>query len=233
MTANNFSEKGLQYLLEFHNKRQENQKLSLETMTAGQRECYLTFHSVLLNMLHDGSGMLVHDPNADTHYQMALIANIAMLVDATYQLITDGLYSGAATLIRQSFEMAARIIEIQEGHKWKDGDVPNVKHLPYDLRRQYSGLSDLAHFGKLEINELTIVKLKNGKRAQSISPMFQRPLFTQLINLHIGVLWITCMQQREFFTRYTDIDVTKYATHLYRAWQLLLEEGIIKERGDD
>ncbi len=80
-------------------------------------------------------------PLGDT---ISLITTYVQGVNCTKDLIIGGYHSKAAAVLKQDYEMLARVREIAVG-KAKAGVTPNARHAPEGSQRIYSGLNDLAH----------------------------------------------------------------------------------------
>jgi hypothetical protein len=103
-------------------------------------------------------------------------------------LIVGGYHSKAAAVLKQDYEMLARVREIAVG-KAKDGVTPNARHAPEGSQRIYGGLNDLAHPSNegLMLNHLTQLN-QDGIHGVNPFPTFVK----QTIEVHYWIhVWLT------------------------------------------
>lgn len=225
-----FLRRGMESLAEIVQHREQNKAHSIKFISAPRSTAHLVLQSTLLSMMSDHSGKFIADPSQDTLYQMALLTNLVALIDPTYEMLLSGLYGGSGALIRQSYEMNARLAEIQQGTNWASGKTPNVGHLPLEASRFYGELSEVSHFSKPELGALTEVEIQPDIRAQSLSPVVREESLLRLLDLQLLSMVLTLGYQMTFFQNVFKGDLEQYAKLGCAALSFLQEAGVLQRK---
>ena len=225
-----FLEEGMTILDGIVKVREQNIQRSLHLVPDKRRSAHTIFQSTMLKLLGDHAGVLVVNPSPDNEYEMALVNNLVQLVDPTYEMLMSGLYLGAAGLIRQSFEMNARLAEIQNNINWVDGKTPNVGHLPRGTARFYGELSAAAHFSRQGLAHLTSTELRPGTQAQSASPIVDQVPLLRLFDFHLAAMALTLLHQLKFFESAFGSDLEPYSK-MAAAGDIVLQDAWLLEPG--
>ena len=226
-----FIAQGMEVLDGIIKQRKLNKKRSLDLLPQRRRDAHIVLQSTILKLIGDHSREMIADPSEETLYQMALFTNLAQLVDPTYEMLISGLYAGASALIRQSYEMNARLAEIQQQTNWSSGSTPNVGHLPMDVARYYGELSAVAHFSMQELANLTAFEIAPGTHAQSLAPMVQEEPLARLFAFQLMTLVLTVRHLENFFDSVFDSDLVSYRAMAATGFSLLREEGMLEPHG--
>jgi len=105
----------------------------------------------------------------------------------TENLIFAGQYTKAAALIKQEYEILARINEIKK-EKAKIGETPNVKFAPKGSQKIYGELNKISHPSNPNKIADLLNHYKNGIiNAVSFSPKFDKYYSTELYKSHLYI----------------------------------------------
>lgn len=212
--------------------REKNTGISMGFVSGPRLDAHRILQATILKMLRDQSRLETNDMSENTQYQMSLLANLAGLIDLTYETLLGGMYVGACALIRQSYEMNARLAELQGGHQWVTTKAPNVGRLPSDTRRFYGEMSKVAHFSDPVVGRLTEIEIDATTTGHSINPVVKEHPLLRLFDLHLMTISLTLYHQLEFFETVYKNDVGKYELLASAAIEPLKEAGVWG-RGDD
>ncbi len=222
-----FLGQGIELLAEVVQNREYNKARSISLISAHRSTAHLVLQSTLLKMMRDHSRKLIPDPSQDTLYQMALLRNLVVLIDPIYEMLLSGLYVGAGALIRQSYEMNARLAEIQKGTTWASGKTPNVSNLPLGASKFYGELSQISHFSRPELGALSEVVIQPDIRAQTINPVVKEESLMRLLDLQLLSMVVTLGYQMTFFENAFKSDLEPYVKLGCAALSSLQEEGLL------
>jgi hypothetical protein len=134
------------------------------------------------------------------------ISHILILLTAFYQgthatetLISEGQYIKAATVLKQDYEILARIYEVKKGTA-KVGQTPQIRYLEEEVRGYYGDLNKVAHPSNQEMLENLMQTLSFGT-AQAIShvPVYNKDYSMSLYELHIWLIYIITQQHLILF----------------------------------
>lgn len=118
----------------------------------------------------------------------------------TEQMISEGQYIKAATVIKQDIEIVTRIIQIKQGVA-KDGKTPNVKYAPSMLHLHYADMNDIAHVSKpILLNTLTSIT-EETFTAVSIMPIFHEGISKNLYEIHLSVFYNIIVETIDLFQK--------------------------------
>ena len=223
-----FIAQGMEVLDGLVKQRELNKQRSLGLLPPRRRDAHIAFQSTILKLIGDYSREMIADPSEETLYQMALLTNLAQSVDPTYEMLISGLYAGASALIRQSYEMNARLAEIQQQTNWSSGRTPNVGHLPMDVARYYGELSAVAHFSMQELANLTAFEIAPGTQAHSLAPVVREEPLARLFAFQLLTLVLTVRHLVNFFESVFDSDLDPYRVMAGRGLLLLHQEGMLE-----
>ena len=116
----------------------------------------------------------------------------------TEQMISEGQYIKASTVIKQEIEIITRIAEIKQGVA-KDGKTPNVKYAPSMLNLHYGDMNDIAHISKPAMLD-TLTSIDKGTfRGVSIQPIFHEGISKNLYEIHLSIFYNIILEAIELF----------------------------------
>ena len=223
-----FISQGMEVLDGIVKRSELNKPRSADLLPERRINAHIAFHSTILKLIGDHSREMIPNPTEETLYQMALLTNLAQLVDPTYKMLISGLYAGASALVRQSYEMNARLAEIQQQTNWSSGRTPNVGHLPMDVARYYGELSAVAHFSMQELANLSSFEIAPGTQAHSLAPVVRAVPLARLFDFHLMTLVLTVRHLMNFFETVFNGDLDSYRAMAARGLILLDQEGMLE-----
>ena len=222
-----FLGEGVKVLDEIVKIREKNKDISKRLISQPRMDAHLILHFTMLKIIRDHTGKMTYAPSEDTLYQMALITNLVQSIDPTYEMLLGGHYVAATALIRQSYEMNARLAEIQNNASWKSKRVPNVGQLPSDISRHYGELSSVAHFSQPELGHITEFELQPNVRAQSLSPIVKKDVLLRLLDFQLLTMWLSFKYQIDHFANSFGSDPEQYFRFGVAAGRNLQEAGLL------
>ena len=126
--------------------------------------------------------------NSSISDRLVLITSFAQGFPVTETLISEGQYIRAAAILKQDYEIVARLSEVRAG-KAKRGIQPNVKHAPTGSQRFYGELNAVAHPANEHILVDLLARLDRGDiNGLSPIPEFNRDIARSLYELHVFTL---------------------------------------------
>ena len=212
--------------------REKNVERSMYVISGPQLDAQRILQATILKIMRDHSLVTINDMSENTQYQMSLLANLATLIDPTYEMLLEATYAGACALIRQSYEMNARLAELQGQHAWTATRAPNVGRLPSNTRRFYGEMSKIAHFSDPIVGKLTEIEVDAQTKGHSINPVVKEDALLELLDLHLMTNSLTLFHQLRFFDMAFQTDLEMYDL-LASAAIPFLEQAGVWVRGDD
>jgi len=119
------------------------------------------------------------------------------------ELIAEGQYIKACSVLRQDYEILTRMRELRGGVD-RRGEVPNIKHAPEGTQRFYSQLTAIAH----PATPLLLLNFLRGWEGAASDvgishlPHFVAPLASHLMTLHV---WMVFEVTREALLLFMDL----------------------------
>ena len=212
----------------FSEEIQRNIRMSWTLISAAKRGAHELLTSIPLRVVQETSGRVISNSTPFVSYQIGLVTNLVKQEQPTVQLLASGVYLGAAALIRQAFEMNARLAELQTTLSWVDGRTPNVKFLGPALSRFYGELSELAHFSKRRVEELTVVVRPGQLPFQSVVPAVDEGVLNGLFDRHLVTVMLTGFHIVKFAEVVYDLNVKDdYLPAMEAGLRLLNQAGIV------
>lgn len=158
--------------------------------------------------------------------RISLVATFAQGVNCTRDMIVGGYHSKAAAVLKQDYEMLARIREIQAG-KAKVGVTPNAKHAPEGSQRLYGGLNSLAHPSeeKLMLRHLMSVN-QNGIPGVNPFPIFVKRTVEVHYWIHVWLIYEFCREGLKVLAENYGWDDPHVADCVVR-WGVVEDQGIL------
>lgn len=166
--------------------------------------------------------------NPTVSHRLALIASFLQGVDTAETAISEGFYLQAAALLRQELETIAALGEVVSGDR-KDGKVPNVKHVGWNLRVLCGDLSKGTH-----VCDETLLSnaygagfaAGDGRDPTTLVPKFYREVARSLYGTHLALLLQLATQLGILFEEMYDesYDAAEY-TFLMGGIESLRAEG--------
>lgn len=121
---------------------------------------------------------------------------------ATETLISEGQYIKAAAVLKQDYEIIARISEVHAGTA-KPGQTPQVRHLADEVKKYYGELNKVAHPSNQEALLALMGTLSSGERnAVSYLPSYHKESSQALYELHI---WLILSAVQEYLRLFIEM----------------------------
>jgi len=118
---------------------------------------------------------------------------------ATEILISEGQYIKAAAVLKQDYEIIARISEVHAGTA-KPGQTPQLRHLAEEVRKYYGELNKVAHPSNQESLIDLMGTLVSGKsNAISYVPLYHKESSLALYELHVWLILIATQEYLKLF----------------------------------
>jgi len=125
----------------------------------------------------------------------------------TENLIYEGQYSKAASMLKQEFEILTRIKEHRKECA-KEGKTPNVKHAPKGSQRIYGKLNDISHPSNTDIISELLYKNFDGQTNKvSPVPIFNEEYAINLYKTHLFVGYEVLKENTELIANLYGIDI--------------------------
>ena len=201
---------GMEIIARLTENRENNKAQSMQLVSGPRSDAHGILLATILKMFEDHLRVEITDMSENTQYQMSLLASLPGLIDLTYETLMGGMYIAAGALIRQSYEMNARLAELQGQHQWVSTKAPNVGRLPSNTRQFYGEMSKVAHFSDPVVGQLTEVNIDATTTGHSINPVVKEPALLRLFDLHLMTICLTAYHQLEFFETAFGTDSGKY-----------------------
>lgn len=132
--------------------------------------------------------------NTDLEKRLILTASFVQGIKPCTELITGGLYTQAAALLRQGIETVAALGEVRTGRR-QDKRTPNVAGLPPDLKVTYGTLSGVAHVSVHDILQaFTVTAVTKEAAGASIVPRFNQKASFDLYGLQTTLMLMIAME---------------------------------------
>ncbi|WP_131450714.1 hypothetical protein [Flavobacterium subsaxonicum] len=130
----------------------------------------------------------IKHPTFEKGYQIALSASFIRTHFLLHRLLFEGHGVEAMTLCRKNLENLTRIYELDKNTIIKlSKKTPNVRNILGNLGKfLYPTLSEIAHFGTMDISALLSTKIESGIHSVSIYPNYEAE-FQNLINADIVI----------------------------------------------
>jgi len=183
----------------------------------------------LLNFVSRCCGKQFDELTGDPAQQLDLITHFIHGINLCEIAIVEGLYTQAATLLRQEHELISAVQELGIS-KRKDGKTPHatVGRLK-NMGKIYGELSGAAHVSQSHLMHDIIATEIGDRKGPSVVPLFHRELARNLYALHVSYI---C--QMAFIT--DDVHGTLGIGNLLEeeksllvvATKILLDEGLIE-----
>jgi len=117
--------------------------------------------------------------------RLNLIATYIKGMSFEKDAISYGLYTKASTMLKQSFEILTRILEVKKGVE-KEGQTPQVKNLPKEFRKFNGHINKIAHPSKSDIISKFLTKFNHkGDIYISYLPSFIPQVAKTMYSTHI------------------------------------------------
>jgi len=128
------------------------------------------------------------ESNESVSHRLVLLASFVQGIHPTESLISEGQYIKAAAVLKQDYEILARLGEVLEGTAVA-GQTPNARAAPRGSQRLYGELNKVAHPSNKHLMEQLLGRLSAGE-VQGISPfpVFNRGVACSLYELHVFTL---------------------------------------------
>lgn len=169
--------------------------------------------------------------NAKISAQLPLLASFIQGIDLCEISIMEGLYSQAATLLKQELETIAAVNEcIIE--KRKNKRTPNVKHVGFGLGEEYGFLNGIGHLSDKDLFEHIFSAVPDSRmkdqRPVSIVPQFDKEYCRYFYSMHILLIFQAIQQLEQLFTdMYGYEKAEKIQQALNRIQNILMKCGVI------
>ena len=121
-------------------------------------------------------------------HRLVLLSTFVQGIPATETLISEGQYAKAAAVLKQDYEILARLKEVEDGTA-QPGRTPNAKNAPAGSQRFYGDLNKVAHPSNQDLLANLLDRLNDGE-VQGVSPVptFQKEAARGLYELHVFTL---------------------------------------------
>jgi hypothetical protein len=128
--------------------------------------------------------------------RLALIATFVQGLPPTEDLISEGQYAKATAVLKQDYEIVARLKEVRDGTA-KGGETPNVKNAPEGSRHFYGDLNKVAHPSNPELLQHLLTRI-DADVVKGLSPMpcLNSDLAKSLYELHVFTM--LCVAREAF-----------------------------------
>jgi hypothetical protein len=147
----------------------------------------LTLLAVAARLLRAKNGV-AGDTDADRSHRILLVLAFFQGVYPTEATISEAQYIKAAALLKQDYEILARIREIRAGQA-KIGQTPQVKHAPEGSQRFYGQLNGVAHPSNPQyIEQLLECNARGDAVGPSFVPRYNRETANNLYELHVWLI---------------------------------------------
>ena len=190
--------------------------------------------SAFLNFISRCCGNQFDELTGDPAQQLDLITHFLHGINLCEIAIVEGLYTQAATLLRQEHELISAVQELGIS-KRKDGKTPHptIGRLK-NMGKVYGELSGAAHVSQANLMHNIIATEIGDRKGPSVVPLFHRELARNLYALHVSYI---C--QMAFITN--DVHGTHGIGHLLEeerdllvvATKILLDEGLIEIEAEE
>jgi hypothetical protein len=148
----------------------------------------LTLVAILYSIFEKKSGV-PGNSNKERSDILTLIMAFTQGIDIVEKSISEGQYTKACAILKQDYEIIARIGETRKGLA-KAGITPNVKHAPEGTQRFYGDINNFAHPSNIGLLQFNLSELIDGDiRGVSFLPKFNKELATQLYRWHVWTLF--------------------------------------------
>lgn len=142
--------------------------------------------------------------DGETKEKAAQSAQLAVFfiqgIDPCEELIAEGLYGQAASLVRQHMEILGAIDEVWLGKRTAKR-TPNISTLPHYLRQHYGGLSELAHASVPDYLDSLHTGFSKDLVGASTEPNFKEEIALFLYRIELGLLVLLAQKQDEILQK--------------------------------
>lgn len=177
--------------------------------------------------------------NESISHRLVLQAAFFQGATVTESLISEGQYSKAAAVLKQDYEILARIGETRAGVA-KAGKTPNARYAPEGSQFMYGELNKVAHPSNKELTGGLLGNLSVGEiEGVSSIPAFREKQARALYSTHVFTLLHAVREAVQLYSEMYDTDADKkLALPAIQGWVTavgFLERAgvIIEEKGNE
>lgn len=121
-------------------------------------------------------------------HRLVLLSTFVQGIPATETLISEGQYAKAAAVLKQDYEILARLKEVEDGVA-QAGRTPNAKYAPEGSQRIYGDLNRVAHPSNQNVLSELLDHLRSGEvQGVSPTPVFREDAARGLYEVHVFTL---------------------------------------------
>lgn len=185
--------------------------------------------SALASVIDRNIGRKAENVSKAQEGQICLISHFIQGVDLCEGSISEGLYSQAATLLKQEVEIVSGIEEYRT-EKRKEKKTPLIgKGVTTGFGPVYGQLNDIAHLGRHEIAKNIVSGSAGEMTGASIVPIYEKDLAFALYGQHIHYIILVTQQLDVLFQEIYGNGLNEEEKGwLGSAIGVLLKEGFLK-----
>jgi len=141
-----------------------------------------------LSMSLDAKNGVPGKTNEGTSHRLVLLTTFIQGIPAAETLISEGQYAKAAAVLKQDYEILARLKEVEDGVA-QAGRTPNARYAPEGSQRIYGELNRVAHPSNQDVLNELLDHFHSGEiKGISPQPVFQENAARGLYEVHVFTL---------------------------------------------
>lgn len=191
--------------------------------------------SIIYNLLN-AKDLIPGNTNESISERLALITVYIQGATVVETQISEGQYIKAASLLKQDYEILARIGELTSGNP-KYGKLSNIKNAVGFEPRLYGELNDISHISKSDIINSLLRRYEEGKVVGvSYLPKFQKEIAINLYSLHVSQLFSIVRDYISLMCEMYSEDenfIEESKKNIVMVAQQLEGKGYLEKRSDD
>lgn len=152
--------------------------------------------------------------------RLSLTASFLQGIDLCEVTISEGMYVGAAALLKQEMETIAALQEFRSGNR-NERRTPNVANVPGKMARLYGELNSVAHIADAKIlSDIISTSISEELTGASIVPQFNGDWAFRYYGMHVVLILLNALE------------IDQLVTELYGSGKSELEERMIVKAFD-
>lgn len=191
--------------------------------------------SALVNFLSRIAGKPLPEGRDDVQGQMTLIAHFVQGIQIVETAVVEGLYTQAATLLRQEHEIIAAVEEFKAGRRRESKTPYATIGMLKNMGPIYGDLSAVAHVSQAQLlKDIAIMEI-GEKRGPSLLPIYHSELAHNFYALHISYIIMMAQLANEIYNNLTGDKLHEDEVNLLvMAKMALIDSGLmqVKEAAD-
>lgn len=199
--VSDFLSKGLALEALVHERAQKIREQSKRNYFSEWLDARLILLSIVKHVI-DAKALVPGRTSEEIGHILTLLMAFFQNTYATEILISEGQYIKAAAVLKQDYEIIARISEVHAGTA-KPGHTPQIRHLAEEVKKYYGELNKVAHPSNQEFLVALMGTLVSGEsNAISYVPAYNKEWSLALYELHV---WLILMAAKEYLRLFAEM----------------------------